>query len=85
MVVATASSTSRCLMVASCLTARHHEEEALAVLVFGLSMDEADDLGTEEFDRLVPASVRSRLAATARSVGDLEVAELLDSVTASAA
>lgn len=82
LVVASATTTQRCLRVAGRLIECGYGKEALAVLVAGLSRPEADDLTAEEFDRLLPEPQRLALASAADCVGDTEVVSILLSVPA---
>jgi hypothetical protein len=80
LVVAAATTTVRCLRLATRLCERGHEREAFAVLVAGLSLPQADALTPSEFDALVPERQRAVLAEVARSAADDEVAAILLSV-----
>jgi hypothetical protein len=81
-VVAVATTTARCLALATVLSDHDLREPALAVLVHGLTLPGADDLDSEQLDILVPLHARVLLAATAEVAGDDEVAALLRSIPA---
>jgi hypothetical protein len=79
-VVAAATTTPRCLALATVLSDHDRREPALAVLVHGLTLPGAEDLDNERFDILVPIRTRVVLAAAADVAGDDEIAALLRSV-----
>jgi hypothetical protein len=79
-VVAAATTTTRCLRMATRLCECGHEREAVAVLVAGLSLPQADELTSSEFDALVPEHHRARLAEVAQSAAEDELAAILLSV-----
>ncbi len=79
-VVAVATTTPRCLALATVLSDHGHAEPALALLVHGLTLAGADDLSPEGFDALVPAPARAALAAAAAAAGDDEIVAILRSV-----
>lgn len=79
-IVAAATSTARCLLLASELVRRGHDDAGFAVLVAGLSLPTADDLTRDTFVALVPDRERDTLAGVARERGDNEVAAILASV-----
>jgi hypothetical protein len=81
-VVAVATSTPRCLALATVLCDHDLREPALSVLVHGLTLPGADDLDPAHFDILVPIRTRVVLAAVAEVAGDDEVAAILRSVPA---
>ncbi len=83
-IVAAATSTVRCLLLASELARRGHVEEGFAVLIAGLSLPTADVLTGETFAELVPLAERDALAGVALQRGDLEVAGMLASLPAGA-
>lgn len=80
-VVAVATTTPRCLALATVLCDHGFTEPALAVLVHGLTLPQADELLPEQFALLVPLRTRGMLAAFAEAAGDDEVAAILRSVT----
>ncbi len=81
-VVAAATSTARCLILAGELVRRGHDAEGFAVLVAGLSLPTADALTREAFDALLPVRERRALARVAHLRGDETVAAILASVAA---
>lgn len=81
LVVAAATTTVRCLLVATELLERDFAHEAYAVLVTGLQLPTADELSAEQFDASMPGWARARLAEIARRRGEHDVANVLDSVT----
>jgi hypothetical protein len=81
-VVAGASSTARSLRLVTALWLGDAHDEAYAVLVHGLSQDDAAALDTETFAELVPPPVLDPLADHASARGDAEVATILWSVAA---
>ena len=83
-VVSAATSTNRCLLLASELVRRGNSDEGFAVLVAGLSLPTADALTRDTFDALVPLPERDALAGVALRRGDREVAGILASVSAGA-
>jgi hypothetical protein len=84
-VVAGASSARRSLRLVTALWQGDAHDEAYAVLVHGLSGEDAEELDTETFSALVPAPVLEALAEHAAGRGDAEVATILWSVAAWAA
>jgi hypothetical protein len=81
-VVAGASSTVRSLRLATALWRGDAHDEAYAVLVHGLSREDAEQLDTETFAALVPSPVLEALADDAAARGDAEVATILWSIAA---
>ncbi len=81
-VVAGASSAERSLRLVTALWQGDAPGEAYAVLVHGLTRDDAADLDTETFAALVPGDVLEALADFAKDRGDDEVATILWSVAA---
>jgi hypothetical protein len=81
-VVAGASTTPRTLRLATALWRGDAHDEAYAVLVHGLSREEAEQLESETFAALVPSPVLEGLADHAANRGDAEVATILWSVAA---
>jgi hypothetical protein len=81
-VVAGASSVTRSLRLVTALWRGEARDEAYAVLVHGLSNDDAARLDTETFAALVPPPVLEPLAEHAAARGDNEVATILWSVAA---
>jgi hypothetical protein len=81
-VVAGASTTIRSLRIAAALWLGDAHDEAYAVLVHGLSLEDAEVLQPETFAALVPNAVLEGLAEHAASRGDTEVATILWSVAA---
>ncbi len=81
-VVAVATSTPRCLALATVLSDHDLREPALSVLVHGLTLPGADDLDPSQFDLLVPIRARVVLAAVAEVAGDDEVVAILRSIPA---
>jgi hypothetical protein len=81
-VVAGASTTARSLRLVTALWCGDAHDEAYAVLVHGLSQDDAAALDTETFAALVPPPVLDPLAEHAAARGDAEVATILWSVAA---
>lgn len=79
-VVAVATTTPRCLALATVLSDHDLVEPALAVLVHGLTLPGADDLDPAQFDLLVPLQARIRLSTAAELAGDDEVVAILRSV-----
>lgn len=79
-VVAVATTTPRCLALATVLSDHDLVEPALAVLVHGLTLPGADDLDPTQFDLLVPLPARIRLATAADFAGDDEVVAILRSI-----
>jgi hypothetical protein len=84
-VVAGASSTARSLRLVTALWRGEARDEAYAVLVHGLSREDAAELDTETFANLVPSPVLEEIADDAAARGDNEVATILWSVAAWAA
>ena len=84
-VVAGATSATRSLRLVAALWLGEAHDEAYAVLVHGLSGEDAEQLDTETFSALVPGSVLEALAEHAAARGDAEVATILWSVAAWAA
>jgi hypothetical protein len=68
------------LRVASELFERGDREEAYAVLVFGLSLENGDSLTTELLVELLSLRVLDGLAAVAEQRGDHDIAGVLESV-----
>jgi hypothetical protein len=83
-VVAAATSTARCLTLASELVRRGHDDAGFAVLVAGLTLPAADHLTRDNFVALVPDRERDTLATVARRRGDTQVAAILASVASGA-
>jgi hypothetical protein len=81
-VVAGASSAARSLRLVTALWQGEAPDEAYAVLVHGLTREDAADLDTETFASLVPGDVLETLADFAKGRGDDEVATILWSVAA---
>jgi hypothetical protein len=81
-VVAGASSAARSLRLVTALWQGEAKDEAYAVLVHGLTRDDAAELDTETFAALVPGDVLEPLADFAKARGDDEVATILWSVAA---
>jgi hypothetical protein len=81
-VLAGATSTARSLRLVTALWCGDAQDEAYAVLVHGLSVDDAAALDTETFAALVPPWVLEPLAEHAAARGDVEVATILWSVAA---
>jgi hypothetical protein len=81
-VVAGATTTARSLRISTALWIGDAHDEAYAVLVHGLSLEDAETLEPETFAALVPGSVLEGLAEHAASRGDTEVATILWSVSA---
>ncbi|MCU1426179.1 MAG: hypothetical protein JWL83_179 [Actinomycetia bacterium] len=81
-VVAGASTTPRTLRLSTALWRGDAHDEAYAVLVHGLSREDAEHLDTETFAALVPSPVLEALADHAANRGDAEVATILWSVSA---
>ena len=79
-IVAAATNTARCLLLASELVRRGHDDAGFAVLVAGLTLPTADDLTRDTFVALVPDRERAALASVARQRGDTEVVSILASV-----
>ena len=79
-VVAGATSTVRSLRLATVLWRGDADDEAYAVLVHGLSREDAEQLDTETFAALVPSPVLEALADDAAARGDAEVATILWSI-----
>jgi hypothetical protein len=84
-VVAGATSAPRSLRLVTALWEGDAHDEAYAVLVHGLSGNDAEQLDTETFAALVPSPVLDALAEHADARGDAEVATILWSVAAWAA
>jgi hypothetical protein len=82
LIVGAATTTIRCLTLATELIRRSHGPEALAVTVAGLSLETADALTPELFDAVMPRIARETLARVARESGDHEVEAILVSVPA---
>jgi hypothetical protein len=81
-VVAGASSAPRSLRLATALWRGVARDEAYAVLVHGLTREDAAELDTETFAALLPSDVLEALADFAKERGDDEVATILWSVAA---
>jgi hypothetical protein len=81
-VVAGASSAPRSLRLVTALWQGEAREEAYAVLVHGLTREDAAELDTETFAALLPSDVLEPLADFAKERGDDEVATILWSVAA---
>jgi hypothetical protein len=81
-VVAGSSSTARSLRLVTALWRGDAPDEAYAVLVHGLTHEDAADLDTETFASLVPSPELEALADFAAARGDAEVATILWSVAA---
>jgi hypothetical protein len=81
-VVAGASSAARSLRLVTALWQGEARDEAYAVLVHGLTREDAAELDTETFAALLPSDVLEALADFAKERGDDEVATILWSVAA---
>jgi hypothetical protein len=81
-VVAGASSAPRSLRLVTALWRGVARDEAYAVLVHGLTREDAAELDTETFAALLPGDVLEALADFAKERGDDEVATILWSVAA---
>ncbi len=81
-VVAAATTTLRCLVVATELLRRDFLSEAYAVTVAGLQLPTADTLDARAFDGAMPVDARYRLMDIAVRRGESDVAAVLDSVAA---
>ncbi|HET9729800.1 MAG TPA: hypothetical protein VFR41_10290, partial [Acidimicrobiia bacterium] len=79
-VVTGATSTLRSLRIAAVLQAGGATAEAYAVLVHGLSMEDAEGLTTEQIVELLPLATLQALAAEAEARGELDVAGILEAV-----
>jgi hypothetical protein len=79
-VVPAASTPVRALTITAVLYEGGATNEAYAVLVHGLSLDEAGDLSTEEVVTTLPLPVIQALAAEAEARGENDVAGLLEAV-----
>ena len=84
-VVAGATTPARSLLIASVLFQGGARREAYAVLVHGLSLEEAEALTTEIVIGLLPLPVLEGLAAEAEERGENDVAGLLEAVAVVAA
>ncbi len=80
-VVAAATDTERCLLLAGELVRRGNHDEGFAVLVAGLSLPSADDLTRDTFAHLLPRHERDTLAGVAQRRGHAEVVGILASVS----
>lgn len=83
-VVATATSSRRSLRIATGLFEGGAPDEAYAVLVHGLSMEDAETLTTEEIVALLPVPVLEAMARTAEERGEDDVAGMLEAVAVAA-
>jgi hypothetical protein len=81
-VVAGTSSTARSLRLVTALWRGDALDEAYAVLVHGLTREDATELDTETFASLVPSPILEAMADFAAARGDAEVATILWSVAA---
>jgi hypothetical protein len=81
-VIAGATTTARSLRLVTALWRGDARDEAYAVLVHGLSREDAEQLDTETFATLVPSPVIEALADDAAERGDAEVATILWSIAA---
>lgn len=79
-VVAGASTSGRSLALVRALCGRGHADEAYAVLVHGLSLDDAELLSADEIVRLLTMPVIEALAIDAQDRGDEEIATICWSV-----
>lgn len=79
-VVAAATSSRRSLRLATGLYRGGAIAEAYAVLVHGLSMEDAEVLTTQEVVDLLPVDVLNALARRAEELGEHDVAGMLDAV-----
>jgi tetratricopeptide (TPR) repeat protein len=83
-VVAGATTASRCLRIARVLARSGHVGEAYAVLRHGLSLESADRLGAAEFAAMLPPTAREQIRAHALAGGDADVVAVLDRLDAEA-
>jgi hypothetical protein len=81
-VVAGSTSAARCLRLVTALWRGEAHSEAYAVLVHGLTGEDAADLDTATFAALIPSPEIEALADFASARGDAEVATMLWSVAA---
>ena len=79
-VVAGAVTSKRSLAIAAALYAGGASDEAYAVLVHGLSMEDADGLTTEDVVALLPVTALEGLAEQAELRGEEDVAGILEAV-----
>lgn len=84
-VVAGATTARRALAVAAELFAGGAVAESYAVLVHGLSLDDAESLTTEEVTALLPVATIEGLAEHAEAAGEDDVAGILEAVALVAA
>jgi len=83
-VVAAATSTRRSLRLAAGLYAGGAVDEAYAVLVHGLAMEDAEELTTDEIIDLLPVPALEALAHAAEVRGEDDVAGILEAVAVAA-
>jgi hypothetical protein len=79
-VVAGATTPTRCLSIAAALYDGGATDEAYAVLTHGLAMEAAEDLTTEKVVELMPVGALEGLAAEAERRGEDDVAGILEAV-----
>jgi len=84
-VVAAATSSRRSLRLAAGLFEGGANDEAYAVLVHGLAMEDAETLTTEEVVSLLPVAALEAMARTAEERGEEDVAGMLEAVAVVAA